>query len=188
MRYPAGRSRADEFPVNLKRPVLIIVSSLLAILVGLILWEVLQYNALLGRLSPQGRDDAFALGWGFLRRLDQGTDRYAYNICRGEQQGEPLFVFDYHYRTGSGKNKEHHRATFLMLILREAFPHLLIAPQSLAQLTTDVHPNTLVANEETIAVYFRRQRSRAHWERGLGHPGGLLCSEYACGPRAAVGT
>ena len=77
------------------------------------------------------RDPAFATGWSFLSALDCGRDRYAFNILRGEHNGEALFVFDYHYKTGAGKNTRHHYPTFILLVLHENFPALTIEPETL---------------------------------------------------------
>jgi len=76
------------------------------------------------------RDDGFALGWGFLSHLTQGEDCYAFNILRGTYHEQALFVFDYHYQTGSGKNQQEHYCTMLMFIVKEAFPQLTIKPEN----------------------------------------------------------
>ena len=47
-------------------------------------------------------------GWGFLSRSRKARDRYAFNILRGTYHDQPLFIFDYHYQTGSGKNTQDH--------------------------------------------------------------------------------
>ncbi len=77
------------------------------------------------------RDERFAMGWGFLSRLAQGQDRYAFNILRGTYHEQPLFVFDYHYQTGSGKSRKEHYSTLLMLVFKEIFPQVSIGPESL---------------------------------------------------------
>jgi hypothetical protein len=79
------------------------------------------------------RDENFVIGWGFLSRLAQGQDRYAFNILRGTYHEQSLFVFDYHYQTGSGKNRREHDCTMLMLIVKEAFPQLTIGPEDLGE-------------------------------------------------------
>ena len=76
-------------------------------------------------------DERFAVGWGFLECLNRGKDRYASNILRGTYPDEKLFVFDYHFQTGEGKNQQEHHWTFLMLIFKEVFPRITIAPESL---------------------------------------------------------
>jgi len=72
------------------------------------------------------RDEGFVMGWGFLSRLTRGDDRYAFNILRGTYHEQALFVFDHHYQTGSGKSREEHYGTILMLIVKEAFPKVMI--------------------------------------------------------------
>jgi hypothetical protein len=76
------------------------------------------------------RDDEFVMGWGFLSRLAQDEDCYAFNILRGTYHEQALFVFDYHYQTGSGKNQQEHYCTMLMFIVKEAFPQLTIRPEN----------------------------------------------------------
>jgi len=78
-----------------------------------------------------GRDESFAMGWGFLGRLAQGDDRYAYNLLRGKYQDLSLFVFDYHFQTGTDRNKADHDLTFLMLVFKQVFPRLTIGPEGL---------------------------------------------------------
>jgi hypothetical protein len=77
------------------------------------------------------RDEEFALGWGFISRLDKGSNRYAYNLLQGKYHEHSLTVFDYHYQTGEGKNKNEHYLTILMLVCKEAFPKLTIGPEHL---------------------------------------------------------
>ena len=76
------------------------------------------------------RDEDFAMGWGFLNSLNRGENRYAFNILRGKYQEQSLFVFDYHYETGSDKNKVNHNLTMLMLVVKEVFPQMTIGPES----------------------------------------------------------
>lgn len=76
-------------------------------------------------------NEEFVMGWGFLSRLDNGTRRYAFNILQGKYHENSLFVFDYHYQTGEGKNKKDHYLTLLMLVCKEAFPKLTIGPEHL---------------------------------------------------------
>jgi len=77
------------------------------------------------------RDESFPLGWGFLSRLARGQERYAFNMLRGTYHEQSLFVFDYHYQTGSGKSREEHYCTLLMLVFKESFPQVSIGPESL---------------------------------------------------------
>ena len=97
----------------------------------------LDLQALTTRLAfddfNPNRDHGFAMGWGFLSRLAQGQERYAFNILRGTYHEQPLFIFDYHYQTGSGKSRQEHFCTLLMLVFKEAFPQLTIGPESLGE-------------------------------------------------------
>ncbi len=52
--------------------------------------------------------------------LRQGRDRYAYNIIEGAWGGRAMTGFDYHYVTGSGKNRSSHY--FSAVILNSAVP------------------------------------------------------------------
>ena len=74
------------------------------------------------------RDERFIQGWGFVSRLAEGTERYAFNILRGTCHEQSLFVFDYHYQTGSGKSTKEHNLTMLMMVFKEAFPQITIQP------------------------------------------------------------
>ena len=71
----------------------------------------------------------FVLGWDFLSCLSKGENRYAFNKLEGTYHDQKLFVFDYHYQTGSGKSQEDHYSTIFMLIEPEAFTKITIRPQ-----------------------------------------------------------
>lgn len=51
--------------------------------------------------------------------LQRGDSRYGYNICMGEWNGREITTFDYHYCTGSGKNRTTH--TFSGTIIRAEY-------------------------------------------------------------------
>ena len=67
----------------------------------------------------------------FLDKLRRGRDRYAYNVLSGRYQGHEILIFDYHYKTGSGKNTQHHYISFFILQLPASFPELIIAPEGI---------------------------------------------------------
>jgi hypothetical protein len=75
------------------------------------------------------KDRILARRYHFLDKLRAGQDRYAYNILSGDYQGHGVTLFDYHYRTGSGKNTHHHYISFFILHLRASFPELVIGPE-----------------------------------------------------------
>ena len=49
-----------------------------------------------------------------------GDSRYAFNIITGDWHGWDMTAFDYHYTTGSGKNRQTH--LFSCIILKSPFP------------------------------------------------------------------
>jgi hypothetical protein len=73
-------------------------------------------------------DEGFAMGWGFLSPLIQGDNSYAFNILRGMYHEQALFVFDYHYQTGSGKSTKDCNLTMLMIVFKAVFPRVNIYP------------------------------------------------------------
>jgi hypothetical protein len=80
------------------------------------------------RFNP-GKSRDLARRFGFLDKLRQGRDRYAYNILSGSYQGHDVMAFDYHYKTGSGKNTHHHHFSFFVLHVAAAFPELKIGSE-----------------------------------------------------------
>lgn len=52
--------------------------------------------------------------------LHLGHSRFAYNVIRGQMQGRKVCGFDYHYVTGSGKNRSTHR--FSAVIVSSLIP------------------------------------------------------------------
>lgn len=93
------------------------------------------------------RDHDFATAWGFLSRLSQGENRYAFNILEGTYQDQKLFAFDYHYTIGSGKNRQEHYFTMFMLIIKEAFPKVTIGPENLFSKIEGVFDSTNIKFE-----------------------------------------
>jgi len=85
--------------------------------------------ARLGMEFREDHDHQLADLYSFLDKVDQGRDRYAYNRLSGNYQGHDVMAFDFHYKTGSGKNTQHHHITVLTLMLPKSFPELLISPE-----------------------------------------------------------
>jgi hypothetical protein len=77
----------------------------------------------------QDSNAIFAMEWGFLSRLNNGSEQYAFNILRGKYHEYQLLVFDYHYQTGGNKQSNDHYFTMFMLVCKEAFPQLTIRPE-----------------------------------------------------------
>ena len=82
------------------------------------------------RFSPH-KNRHMARQYSFLDKLRRGSSRYAYNVLSGGYQGHEVLLFDYHYKTGSGKNTHHHYFSFFILHLPASFPELVIAAEGI---------------------------------------------------------
>lgn len=92
--------------------------------------------AKLGLAFREGRDFAFAAQYKFLDRLNQGENRYAYNILSGEYRGYPVQAGDYHFETHSTDSKGHrtthnHYLSFFIVSLPRTLPELTISREGL---------------------------------------------------------
>lgn len=67
----------------------------------------------------------------FLDKFRAGRDRYAFNIFSGNYKEENVMIFDYHYKTGSGKDTHHYYLSFYLLFLPAVFPELIIIKEGL---------------------------------------------------------
>ena len=61
-----------------------------------------------GMSFDPSKDRSFDARYGNFQCLRQGHSRYAYNIMSGRWSDLPITAFDYHYATGSGKNRSDH--------------------------------------------------------------------------------
>ncbi len=87
--------------------------------------------ARLGLHFSPGKDRDMARRYRFLDKLRRGSQRYAFNVLSGSYQGHEVLLFDYHYKTGSGKNTHHYYISFFILRLPVLFPELIIAPEGI---------------------------------------------------------
>jgi len=78
-----------------------------------------------------GKDRYMPKRYRFLDKLRRGSNRYAFNILSGSYQGHEVLIFDYHYKTGSGKNTHHYYISFFILHLPVSFPELIIGPEGI---------------------------------------------------------
>src|SRR5512135_3596552 len=74
--------------------------------------------------------------FGFLDKLAQGSNRYAFNVISGSYRQNQVLVFDYHYETYSTDSKgnrqtQHHYFSFFILLLPLNFPELKITREGL---------------------------------------------------------
>ena len=90
----------------------------------------------LGLTFSPDRDADIARRFGFLDKLAQGSNRYAFNILSGIFREHNVWAFDYHYETHSTDSKghrhtHHHHFSCLLLTLGKVFPELTIAREGL---------------------------------------------------------
>lgn len=75
-------------------------------------------------------DYGIAAEYGFLKKLAQGDNRYAYNILSGKYQNYDIRAFDYHYQVTThdknGSHTTHYTFSFFILQMPMLFPDLTI--------------------------------------------------------------
>jgi hypothetical protein len=98
--------------------------------------ELFELAARLGLQFSPGEDYELADRFGFLDKLAQGSNRYAFNVISGTYRQNQVLVFDYHYETHSTDSKgnrqtHHHYFSFFILLLPLTFPELKITREGL---------------------------------------------------------
>ena len=98
--------------------------------------EMALLAARLGLRYSADQDPYYATRFGFLNRLKEGSNRYAFNILSGNYLGNEILAFDYHYETYSTDNKgnrrtDHYYFSFFICNLPLAFPELTIAREGM---------------------------------------------------------
>jgi hypothetical protein len=94
--------------------------------------ELAALAARLGFAFDSEEDYALADRYEFLDRLNRGSNRYAFNVLRGNHAGHEVVAFDYHYETHSTDSKgkrqtHHHYLSILILLLPRSLTELTIA-------------------------------------------------------------
>jgi hypothetical protein len=98
--------------------------------------ELFELATRLGLQFSPSNDYRLAEQFGFLDKLAQGSNRYAFNVISGNYRQNPVRVFDYHYETHSTDSKgnqqtHHHYFSFFILLLPVSFPELKITHEGL---------------------------------------------------------
>ena len=98
--------------------------------------ELFALATRLGLSFRQEDDRTLAARFGFLDKLGQGSNRYAFNILSGNYHDHEVLVFDYHYETHSTDSKgrrqtHHHYFSFFILTLPRSFPELRITREGM---------------------------------------------------------
>ncbi|MBN2181570.1 MAG: DUF3137 domain-containing protein [Sedimentisphaerales bacterium] len=118
-------------------PLIIIVFIGLFIVIGVFgyLSTLKRRQAMMALAAKLGLNFYYQKDWDiprryrFLDKLRQGRDRYAFNILTGNYRQNDVTIFDYHYKTGSGKDTHHHYLSFFLLSLPASFPELVIVKE-----------------------------------------------------------
>lgn len=89
----------------------------------------------LGLQFHEDEDHDLAENLGFLRGLDEGSNRYVYNRLAGNFHGHQVQAFDFHYETYShgkhGRRTSHHRFSVVTLRLPQSVPEVMITPEGI---------------------------------------------------------
>jgi hypothetical protein len=98
--------------------------------------ELLALATRLGLSFNPDNDYSVPSQFGFLDKLAQGSNRYAFNVLSGRYADNDVIVFDYHYETHSTDSKghrqtHHHYFSFFILMLPMGFPELKIAREGI---------------------------------------------------------
>ena len=111
--------------------ILVIAAVAAAMVIGIIMWRkrrqaLRQLASSLGfTYSPR---DMFHLPgrFDFLNLFNIGHSRRASNVIHGSREGADVFLFDYRYVTGSGKNQTTHSFCCCVIEVGMNFPYLWI--------------------------------------------------------------
>lgn len=91
-------------------------------------------NGLAFRRGKDGGFDERYRAFGCLRR---GHGRYAHNVAEGDWNGRRVTAFDYRYVTGSGKNRQTHHLSAIILGSRIALKPLRIRSENIFDRVTE---------------------------------------------------
>lgn len=89
----------------------------------------------LGLSFSTGENYSLPDQYNFLSHMNEGSNRYAFNILSGRYNQNELVAFDYHYETytydKNGRHTNHYYLSFLILTLPANFPQLKISHEGL---------------------------------------------------------
>jgi len=75
--------------------------------------------------DPLGIEDRYEA----FSAIDRGHGRYAYNVFHGDRNGRAIICFDYHYKTGSGKEESTYHFSGALIGLGVFLPRLYVRPE-----------------------------------------------------------
>ena len=119
----------------------LIVVVIIVIAIAAIAWSIIaarkRREAMAGLAQSLGlrfnasKDFSFDERYHFIKKLCQGSQRYAFNIIDGSYKDHLVAAFDYHYETYStdsdgNRSTQHHYFSFFILHFDANFPELII--------------------------------------------------------------
>jgi hypothetical protein len=93
--------------------------------------ELLAWATARGLVFCSGRTDRLEREYPDFSCLQQGHSRYGYNLLQGRWGDRAMLGFDYRYVTGSGKNRQVHQFSAVILDSPVQLQPLLIRPEHL---------------------------------------------------------
>lgn len=87
-------------------------------------------------LTYTAKDYSMEGRYGYLHALQQGSNRYAFNVLQGTYESRPVCTFDFHYQTETrdtdgNRQVNHHYFSFFILEQTVPFPDLRIHPENI---------------------------------------------------------
>ena len=95
-----------------------------------------QWAARRGWRYLPDKDDGFDERYDF-DSLKRGRSRYAYNVCHGQWGDLPAVAFDYHYVTGSGKNRKTYNFSAVIVTSPLLLKRMMIRPENFFDKVTE---------------------------------------------------
>jgi len=116
----------------------------IAFVVGIAIWigqkrrkDLRTWAASKGFAFSPSRDRTFDNRYPEFRCLRRGHSRYAYNISEGTWKTRPVTCFDYHYATGSGKNRHDYHFSAVLIGSDIPLKALRIRPEGFLDKVTE---------------------------------------------------
>jgi hypothetical protein len=116
-------------------------------------------------------DSDFGLRYPDVNCLNRGDSRYAYNIMTGAVAGRAFTGCDYHYATGSGKNRNHHHFSLIIVKSPILLEPLFIRPENIFDKFTElVGFNDIDFESAEFSKKFYVKAPNKKWAYDIIHP------------------
>ncbi len=120
--------------------------------------------------SPE-KDHAFDSRYPNFSCLNRGSSRYARNVISGTLADRVFLGFDYHYTTGSGKNRQQHNLSAIILQSPMLLKPLFIRPENVFDKITEfVGFNDIDFESAEFSRKFYVKAADKRWAYDVIHP------------------